>query len=45
VSSPLSSYPVAPLLSSLSLPPVAIVVVVDMSSDGDQLHVEQVVIK
>ena len=24
---------------------VAIVVVVDMSSDGDQLHVEQVVIK
>jgi hypothetical protein len=45
VSSPSSSYPVAPLPSSLSLLPVAIVVVVDMSSDGDQLHLEQVVIK
>jgi hypothetical protein len=45
VSLPSSSYPVSPLLSSLSSPPVAIVVVVDISSDGDQLHVEQVVIK
>ena len=44
VSSPSLSYPVAPSPSSSS-PPVAIVVVVDMSSDGDQLHVEQVVIK
>jgi hypothetical protein len=45
VSSPSSSHPIAPLPSSLSSPPVAIVVVVDMSSDGDQLHVEKVVIK
>jgi hypothetical protein len=45
VSSPSSSYPIAPSSSSSSSPPVAIVVVVDMSSDGDQLHVEQVVIK
>jgi hypothetical protein len=45
VSLPSSSYPVVPSPSSSSSPPVAIVVVVDMSSDGDQLHVEQVVIK